>query len=84
MYLRAPPYSRLVQSFSTVPENTTFPPLEEIITDADQRAKIEGQIKAWNERLDSLEESKGESKLKVTAGGYQESRLSKKGTLGLW
>lgn len=74
----------MIQSFSTVPENTNFPPLEEIISDAEQRAKIEGQIKAWNDRLDSLEDSKGEDNLKVIAGGYQESRLSKKGSLGLW
>jgi len=93
-YWRNPPYNRMVHSWSIPSSNNgnkilDFPSLDEISEsvawDASDKEGVEGQIKAWNERLRLLEEAKGsEGGLKVIAGGFAESVLSPKGSLGLW
>jgi len=89
-YMRNPLYNRMVTSWS-IPEANgdkavgNFPTLHEVITDPGTRDRLNTQIKQWNDRLATLEDSKkGEGSLKVVAGGYAETCLSPIGSLGLW
>jgi hypothetical protein len=89
IYWKDPPYNLMVPSWS-IPESNggkqilDFPPLSEVVTDEPAREKLNLQIQQWNKRLAALEEFKGQEPLKIIAGGYMESRLSPKGSLGLW
>jgi len=61
-----------------------LPPLEKVVISETEQQRLQQQIREWDERLAALDDYKGEDSLKVIAGGYKETRLSPKGSLGLW